>query len=73
MTKPKETSRWRNWLAVVPAIAAAEVLLITDTTVPARSLPRMVPLGSKVAPLLIVTPLAMTLSVFKRFRLAFKA
>jgi len=51
-------------LLKVPAIGVAAVFLIKIRTIPWVSCAWAVPLRLKVAPLLIVTPLAITLSIF---------
>jgi len=53
-------------------MALAEVLLIKVSTKPCLKAPLVWPLSAIVAPLLIVTPLASTLSVFDWLRLALK-
>ena len=55
---------WSGRLLKVPAIGLAEILSITMKIVPIGSLRWPTPLKSNSAPLLIVTPLATTLSDF---------
>ena len=54
----------------VPLMGLAEVLLITVSTSPCVKAPLVWPLRARLAPLLIVTPLAITLSVLALFRFA---